>query len=262
MVIKDFLRFLLLLICCFCVVSSVAFAEDGSKKPNCAFTWTFYSNYIWQGLELSKANPFSPPSNSKEYNQGLSFTPWQSFDTRYRSSIPWDNKGKNHGVIAYQDSFSLTNETALNWKLGWLTYDTDAEENEKVFAGIGLNTFLSPGVSFWKGREFKQDAWTINFALSQNWDLSKCLSRADGWSLGLSSGVSYSNFDNVDYNDLQNANVWAGLNIPFKDGISLTPSINYSFPMKDLKRDMYEKESFRDLESGFVFGGVDLKIPF
>ncbi len=60
MVIKKFLRFLLLLICGFCVVSSVAFAEDGSKKPNCAFTWTFYSNYIWQGLELSKQIRFFP----------------------------------------------------------------------------------------------------------------------------------------------------------------------------------------------------------
>jgi hypothetical protein len=262
MVMKKFFRLLLLLICGLCVVCSVAFAEDGDRKPNCAFTWTFYSNYIWQGLELSKANPFFPPSNSKGYNQGLSFTPWQSFASGYSSSIPWENKEKNHGLITYQDSFPLTNETALNWRLGWLTYDTDAGENERAFAGIGLSTFLSPEVSLWKGREFKQDAWTINFALSQNWDLSKCLSRADGWSLGLGSRVSYSNFDNVDYNDLQNANVWAGLNIPFKDGISLTPSVNYSFPMKDLKRDMYEEGSFRGLESGFVFGGVDLKIPF
>ena len=259
---KKFFRLLLLLICGLCVVCSVAFAEDGNRKPNCAFTWTFYSNYIWQGLELSKANPFFPPSNSKGYNQGLSFTPWQSFDSGYSNPINKEEGRKNHGLLTYQDSFPLTNETALNWRFGWLTYDTDAGENEKTFAGVGLNTFLSPEVSVWKGREFKQDAWTINFALSQNWDLSKCLSRADGWSLGLGSRVSYSNFDNVDYNDLQNANVWAGLNIPFKDGVSLTPSINYSFPMKDLKRDMYEEGSFGGLESGFVFGGVDLKIPF
>jgi hypothetical protein len=258
MVMKKFLRLLLLLICGLCVVGSVAFAEDGDKKPNCAFTWTFYSNYIWQGLELSKAKPFFPPSN----NQGLSFTPWQSFDSVYGNPINKEAGRKNHGLLAYQDSFPLTKETALNWKFGLLTYDTDAGENEKTFAGVGLNTFLSPEVSFWKGREFKQDAWTINFALSQNWDLSKCLSKADGWTLGLGSGVSYSNFDNVDYNDLQNAHVWADLNIPFKDGISLNPSINYSFPVNDLKKDMYGEGNFRGLESGFVFGGVDLKIPF
>jgi hypothetical protein len=61
---------------------------------------------------------------------------------------------------------------------------------------------------------------------------------------------------------LPNANVWAGLNIPFKDGVSLTPSINYSFPMNDVKRDMSGEGNFRGLDSGFVFGGVDLKIPF
>jgi hypothetical protein len=261
MVMKIFLRLLLLLICGLCVVCSVAFAEDGAKKPNCAFTWTFYSNYIWQGLELSKANPFFPPSNSKGYSKGVSFTPWRNFDSGYSNSIPWGNKETN-GILTYQDSFPLTNQTALNWRLGWFTHDTDAGENETAFAGIGLNTFLSPQVGVWKGREFKQDAWTINFALSQNWNLSNCLSKADGWTLGLGSGVSYSSFDNVDYNDLQNANVWADLNIPFKDGVSLTPSIKYSFPMNDVKRDISGEGNFRGLDSGFVFGGVDLKIPF
>jgi hypothetical protein len=256
MVMKKFFRLLLLLICGLCVVCSVAFAEDGDRKPNCAFTWTFYSNYIWQGLELSK---FSP-SNSKGRNQGLSFSPWQNFDSGYSS--PKEEGRKNYGLLSYQDSFPLTNETALNWRFGWLTNDTDAGENEMAFAGIGLNTFLSPQVGVWKGREFKQDAWTINFALSQNWNLSNCLSKADGWTLGLGSGVSYSSFDNVDYNDLQNANVWADLNIPFKDGVSLTPSIKYSFPMNDVKRDISGEGNFRGLDSGFVFGGVDLKIPF
>ena len=260
MVMKKYLKLLLLLICGLCVVYSVAFAEDGDRKPTCAFTWTFYSNYIWQGLDLSMANPFSLPSDSRGYRQGLSFTPWQNFDFGYSNP---ERGRQNSGILAYQDSFSLTDKTALNWKLGWLTYDTnDARENEMAFAGIGLNTFLSPQVSLWKGREFKQNAWTINFALSQNWDLSKCLSKTDGWTLGLGSGVSYSSFDNVDYNDLQNGNVWADLNIPFKNGVSLNPSINYSFPMNDIKRNINGEGNFRGLDSGFVFGGVDLKIPF
>jgi len=260
MVLKKKFKLLLLLTCGLCVAGSTAFAEDGNRKPNCAFTWTFYSNYIWQGLELSKGSPFFSPLSLNGYNQGLSFTPRQRFDSGYSIPINKEEAGKNYGLLAYQDSFSLTNEMALNWGFGWLTSDADAGENEKAFAGIGLNTFLSPEVSVWKGKEFKQDAWTINFALSQNWDLSKCLS--DGWSLGFGSGVSYSNFDNVDYNDLQNANIWADLNIPFKDGISLTPSINYSLPMNDVKRDMQGEGRFRGLDSSFVFGGVDLKIPF
>jgi len=254
---NKFLRFLLLLIGGLCIGSG-AFAGDEYRKPNSAFTWTFYSNYIWQGLELNKL----PFSNLKAPNQGLSFTPWRTTSDAGFNSFR-EQGSKPHGLLSYQNSFLLTNETALNWRLGWLTYDTNSGENKKAFAGIGLNTFLSPEFSLWKGRDFKKDeAWTINFALSQNWDLSKCLSKADGWSLGLGSGMSYSSFDNADYNDLQNANVWADLNIPFKDGVSLTPSINYSFPMNDIKRNMYGEENFRGLESGFVFGGVDLKIPF
>jgi hypothetical protein len=264
MVMKKLLRLLLFLLCGFCVVCSAAFPQDGAKKTNCAFTWTFYSNYIWQGLELNEASPFFFSSNSKSYNKALGFTPLQSFDSEYSNPIPWDNKEegrKNYGILAYQDSFPLTDRTALNWRLGCLTYNA-AGENEKALAGVGLNTFSSPGNNSWKGMELKPDAWTINFALSQNWDLSKGSSGANGWSLGLGSGVSYSNFNNVGYNDLQNANIWANINIPLKDGFSLTPSINYSFPMNDVKRNISGEGSLTGLESGFVFGGVALKIPY
>ena len=261
MVMKKFLKILLLFICSLCIVCSVVIAEDGAKKPNCAFTWTFYSNYIWQGLELNKENPFSPSSNSNRYNQGLSFTPWRNFDSGYSNSIPWKNK-REGGVFAYQDRSPLTDQTALNWRFGWLNYNTDAGENEKAFAGLGLNTFLSPEISFWKGTELKQDLWAINFALSQNWNLSNFGARTDGWNLGIGSGVSYSNFDNADYNDWQNANVWADLNFQFKDGVSLNPSIKYSFPVNDERKDLYGEGNFRGLESSFVFGGVVLKIPF
>jgi len=263
MMMKKFLILLLFLIGSLCVVCSVVIAEDGAKRPNCAFTWTFYSNYIWQGLELSNTNPFSPSSKSKGYTHGLSFAPWRNFDFGYSNSIPWGNK-KEGGVLAYQDRFPLTDQTALNWRLGWLTHDTDAGENERAFAGagVGLNTFLSPEISFWKGTELKQDAWTINFALSQNWNLSNFGPRTDGWTFGLGSGVSYSNFDNADYKDWQNTSVWADFNIQFKDRFSLTPSINYSFPTNDERKDIYGEGNFRGLESSFVFGGVALKIPF
>jgi len=111
MVMKKFLRLLLLLLAGLYVVCSVAFAEDGDRKPNCAFTWTFYSNYIWQGLELNKANPFFPPSNG--YKKGLSLTLGRNFDSVYSDSIPWGNKETN-GILAYQTIFLTTNKRALN----------------------------------------------------------------------------------------------------------------------------------------------------
>ena len=265
MIVKKYLKLFLFLILGFFIVSSAAFAESGAKNPNCAFTWTFYSNYIWQGLELSESNPFLFPSVFKGYNQALIYSERGDFDSGYSDPFSWDSERerlKRNRVLSYQDSFFLTDETALNCRLGWLNYDAKPGKNENLFAGFGLNTLLSPEVSVLRGMGFKEDAWSINFALSQNWDLSKYWPKVGGWTLGLGSGLSYLDFDNVNYDDWQNANVWADLNIPFNDGCSLTPSINYSFPVNDVRRNMVEDGSYTGLESSFVFGGVSLEIPF
>lgn len=265
MIVKKYLKSLLFLVLGLFIVSSVALSEDGVKKPNCAFTWTFYSNYIWRGLELSKASPFLFSSVFKGYNQVLNYSEGEDFDSGYSDPFSWDSRRewlKSNRMLSYQDSFPLTDETALNWRLGWLNNDAQSDKNENIFAGFGVNTFLSPEVSVWRGMGFKEEAWSINFALSQSWDLSKHWPKAGGWTLGLGSGLSYLNFDNVTYEDWQNANVWADLHIPFNDGCSFTPSINYSFPVNDVKRDMFEDGSYTGLESSFVFGGVTLKIPF
>jgi hypothetical protein len=238
------------------MVGSVAFAEEAAKKSNSAFTWSFYSNYIWQGLELNTI----PLSKVKAPGQGVSFTPWRTLN--YGVNNLREERSKPRGLLTYQDNFALTDQTALNWRLGWLTYDTEAGETEKAFAGFGLNTFLSPEVSLWKGKEFNQDSWTLNFALSQDWHLNNSVSTVNGWTFGLGSGMSYSNFDNADYDDVQNANVWADLNIPFNDGVSLTPSVNYSYPVNDSKKSLSGEGNFRGVDSGFVFGSVDLKVPF
>jgi len=262
MIKKLGLKFYLFLLAIF-LINSIGMAEEKINRPTCAFTWTFYSDYIWQGLDLSKASSFLFPSLASKNKLGLNFF---ELGNEFSNNFPDKEKiegWENNGILAYQDHLSLNDQTAINWKLGWANYDTRSGEKKDVFAGLSLDAFLYPEVSFWKGIDVNDEEWRINLALSHSWDLSKYLSQAEGWTLGLGSGVSYLNREKMDYREWENANLWADLNIPFNKDCLLTPSINYSFPMHRLeKNNLSEEGHFTGLESSFVFGGISLKIPF
>ncbi len=246
---------------------AMAFAEE--DKPTCNTDLTVYSKYVWRGYELSKDSIVIFPSMTVGY-KGFDMNVWGDFDTDYEG----DNTGNNgtewwetDWVLTYSNSLDVAG-TALNWTLGWIYYDVDGADNEEVFAVLGLDVLLSPEISVWKGIEYGDDSWYYKLALSHSFPLD------NGWSIDVGAWGSYMSIegwaiDGGDYDELHDSTIWAGLNIPVNDWCTITPSINYSFPLSSDAEDVIERESFdfnhvtmSGGDSDWVYGGVNVNISF
>lgn len=254
-------------LCLFMVIfgvslASIAFAEEEAVKPHCDFTWTFYSQYIWRGFDLSKDNLVTFPS--LRAGRGFHFNSWKDLDTNDERTLRRNNDTdwwKTDWIFTYSNRLNILDDTPLNWTLGWVTPDTGKGEDNEVFGILGLDTTLAPKISVWRGME-GGDSWYLHLAMSHSWDLSKRWPEVKGWTLDLGGGVSYYDIDNIRYSDFRDVDVWAGLNIPVSDWCSLSPSLNYSFPMSDGAKGFLEDSSFDEVDSHFVFGGIKLNINF
>ncbi|MBN2466582.1 MAG: hypothetical protein JXD19_00385 [Deltaproteobacteria bacterium] len=247
---------------------SAAVAEE-AEKPTCDFTLTFYSQYIWRGFELSKDSLVIFPSITVSY-KGFGFNVWGDFDTDYEGANTGGNGTEwweTDWVLTYSNTLNV-GFTDLNWTVGWIYYDVDGGEDEELFVILGLDTFLSPELSVWNGIEYGDDSWYFNFALSHSWDLPVCWPKAENkWSLDVGGWVSYYYIENgdlngSDYEEWHDGTIWAGVNVPINDWCTITPSINYTFPLCDDSEDFLEAASFDGNDSDFFYGGVTLSVSF
>lgn len=237
-------------------VGTDAFAEE--EKPTCDMSVGVYSQYIWRGLELSRDSIVIFPETTVSY-KGFGFTIWGDLDTDYYDETAHNNNStelwETDYVLTYNNSFSK-----LNYTLGWIYYDVDNGEDQEVYVVLGLDTFLSPEISVWRGIEHT-DSWYINFALSHSFKMN------NGWSIDMGGWVGYydipdGDLDGGDYSEFHDATIWAALNIPLTEWATLTPSINYSFPLSSGSEDYIEAASFRGDDSRFLYGGITLAVSF
>lgn len=237
-------------------MGTIAFAEE--EKPTCDMSMTASSQYVWRGFELSKESLVLFPSMTVGY-KGFAFNLWADLDTDYYGA----NTGNNGTelwetdiVLSYSNSFSLTPELNLDWTLGWIYYDTDGGEDEEVFATLGLDTLLSPTVSIYRGIEYGE-SWYYSMALSHSFPLND-----DGMTFDVGGWGSYYDIDNDDYNAWHDGTVWAGMTIPVTEWCSVSPAINYSFPLSSKSEDYIEAASFDGDDSDFFYGGLTFNASF
>lgn len=273
---KTYLLGLVLLLFSVCL-ASFAFAQEEKEqgmKPHCAFTWTFYSKYIWRGFELSKDSLVMFPSLTVGVDLGgnkgtFDFNVWGDFDTNYEGPTTGNNDTQwweTDWVFTYSNALKFACDTTLNYTLGWIYYDTDAGEDEELFVILGLDwpvlsRFVSPSVSIWKGIEWGPSTY-VNLALSHSFALDNLGPKVKGWTFDLGGWVSYYDIDDANYNAFHDANIWAGFTIPVNDWCSLIPTINYTFPMSNEAQDYIKSASFNGEDSHYVYGGAALKISF
>ncbi len=239
------------------ILTPMAYAED-AEKPTCSSSFSFYSQYIWRGYELSKESLVIFPSITVSY-KGLGFNVWGDFDTDYYGTHTGNNNTEwweTDMVITYGNSFSLTPNMNLNWTLGWIYYDTDLGDDEEVFAVLGLDTLLSPKFSIYRGIEYGE-SWYMNLAVSHSFPLNDC-----GLTLDVGGWGSFYDIKREDYSAWHDGNIWVGMTVPITDWCSAAPAINYSFPLSDKSDDFLKAASFDGDDSDFVYGGVTFNINF
>ena len=233
-----------------------AFAEG--DKPTCDMSVTVYSQYIWRGFELSRDSIVIFPEMTVSY-KGFGFTICGDLDTDYYlESAQNQNRmelWETDYVLTYSNKFGK-----LNCTLGLIYYDVDNGEDQEVYVVLGLDTFLSPELSIWRGIEHT-DSWYFNLGVSHSFELD------NKWSLGVGGWISYYDIPDGDpitgddYNEFHDGTIWIELSIPLNEWATLTPSINYTFPLSSDADDFFEASSFEG-DSDWIYGGIALSISF
>jgi len=120
-----------------------------------------------------------------------------------------------------------------------------AEDVSEIYAGVSLNTLLSPALKVYY--DYDNEATYVAASIGHSLDLK------EGLTLNLGALVSY--VDNDAYNDLHNAELSAGLDYALTDQITLSPAVIYSTPLSN------DAEDLAGLDDEFM-GGLTLTLSF
>jgi hypothetical protein len=223
---------------------------------------SFYSQYIWRGLELSRDSLVIFPSMTIGY-KGFAVNLWADLDTNFGTGNE-DRKFKlqeTDVTVSYSNSYE---PWKLNYTMGWILYDyqptagnadgtiTDTK-NQELFLSLGLNTLLKPTLTAYQEIETGK-ALYISLALSHSFAVYK------DWSLDLGGWVSYmENHSTAHISNFHDGNISAGLKIPLNNYLSVKPNIQYSFALSgDAAQKIRDNSEalFHHRQDNFVYGGI------
>jgi hypothetical protein len=233
-----------------------AIAEE--DKPSCEMYLSANSQYIWRGFGSSKDSLVIFPEMKVSY-KGFSFDIWGDLDTNYAGKT-----GHSSSMDMVETDYTLAYGNTIGivrYSAGWIYYGLDGDEDQEVFVIIGLNTFLSPEIDIYRGIEHSDPSWYFRFAISHHIDLPESLS------LDLSAWAGYYDLPQATtrsgkyYSAFHDASVGAKLNIPITCWCTVSPYLNYSFPLSDKADDLIQDISFGN-DSKFLYGGVTLSVVF
>lgn len=274
---KKILITIMLGLMVFSYSTAVLAQEDKEERPTCNLSWTLYSKYVWRGYELSKDSLVMFPSITVSY-KGFSMNMWGDLDTSYKGNAGEESTNKwweTDWILTYSNSFKK-----LNYTFGWIYYDIDpstyTRASQELFTTLGLDVLLKPTLSVYREIALGGERWYINLGVSHTFPIVKreILGFCGEQTLDVGGWISYltahhnASKGELDYEGMHDGNIWAAYNIPINNFITVSPSINYSFPLSNRSQRELRHASFDYLEHGkdgdshFVYGGVTLKVSF
>jgi len=222
---------------------------------------SFYSKYVWRGLELSKDSLVIFPSATIGY-KGFAFNAWVDLDTHFDNPPPGEDKEftlqETDITLTYTNNIDMLK---MGYTLGWVYYDTDGfygdtpTTNQEIFVTLAFDVILKPTLSIYNEIQTGEARYVL-LALSHSFNVYK------DWSLDVGGSVSYLYVKQEDFSDMHDGNLGAGLTIPLTQYCSVTPKIQYSFPLTSDASDRIEASSFDGDDDQFVYGGVILDLEF
>lgn len=206
---------------------------------------SLYSQYIWRGYELSKDSLVIFPTLTVGY-KGFAINLWADMDTRFWGGPDKELKIQETDLtLSYSNSFKK-----INYSLGWIYYNYQPNKNQELFATFTYDTFLKPTFCIYNEIEIGQ-AWYFLLGASHSIPVYK------DWSLDLAGTVSYlhDKSDPSDFSNFHDGNLSLGIKIPINQYLSVSPKVQYSFPLTDHARREIKSSAFSG-NSDFVYGGV------
>ena len=257
--------------------SSLSYAQEATPQPaaqsspekielpeglTANMNVSFYSQYIWRGIELSKDSMVIFPTLTLGY-KGFSVNLWADLDTNFANPLPGESKNFSLQETDVTVSYSNTlKPLKTNYTFGWIFYDTDGfngtqpVDNQELFLTLAPELPLNPTFSVY-GELQAATAWYFSLGLSHSFTFYK------DWSFDVGGYGSYFYSKQEYYSGLNDANLSAGLKIPINKHMSITPKVQYSFPLSSNASNRLKSLSFNGDHDQFFYGGLvfDYNLP-
>ena len=253
-------------------VPSGAVVEE--EKPTASVSLMAMSKYVWRGFELSKDSVVLQPSMTVAY-KGFSANVWGNEDTdvyvQGAEGEDSNNWTETDLTLAYDWTVGPVGLTA-----GYIYYSLIGLDSQEVFGRATLHTLLTPTLTVY--RDYDHFAgWYVTLGVSHSVPITEKI----GINLGAQVGYlnadddsSYPEFDGVGnqtteaYSGFHDGLLMVSIPIPVTEYISITPMVNYSFPLTSDAGDLIESWS-QEVANGhahgdddFIYGGVSVSMAF
>ncbi len=216
-------------------------AED---KPTADASVAFYSQYVWRGYELSEDSLVIQPSLTVGY-KGFAANLWGNLDTDQAGmtsdSFNWN---ETDFTLSYDGAFDK-----LGYSIGYIYYDLDgADDSQEIYVGLSYDTILSPAITVY--RDFDNyKGYYVNLGIGHSFPIN------EKFAMDLGASAGYYNFDDTDYSALHDGLLSASITFPVNEYLSITPEIDYSFPLSD------DAEDIEGIDNVF-YGGISASFTF
>ena len=257
-------------ILCMGSTAGLAMADD---KPTADLSVSALSKYVWRGLEFSQDSIVIQPSMTVGF-KGFSANLWGNLDTDLHSQSPTTNSWNETDLtLSYDWTMGMAGLT-----LGYIYYGLDgAQDTQEVFISAALDTIFSPTLTVYRDYD-NLAGWYATLGVSHSITLK------DDIALDLGAQVSYLSADEASsygevingaksatdsYSALHDGILSASVTIPINDYISITPLLNYTFPLSSDASDYMEISSIdangalnNGGDDNFIYGGISVSMAF
>ena len=253
-------------LCCM-QFSGMAMAEE--DKPTANLAVSTLSKYVWRGFEMSKDSLVLQPSMTVAY-KGFSANAWGNEDTKVyvqnAEGAGTNNWTETDLTLAYDWTMGPVGLTA-----GYIYYSLIGLDSQEVFGRATLHTFLTPTLTVY--RDYDHYAgWYTTLGVSHTVPLMDKIGLNLGAQIGYLAADDANSYAKVGtteaYKGFHDGQLSASIAIPINQYISITPVLNYSFPLTSNARDLFKTTSQEFLNSGsdgrsdFIYGGITVSMAF
>ena len=237
-------------------------------KPTANLAISALSKYVSRGFELSKDSIVLQPAVTVAY-KGFSANIWGNEDTNvYVQGV--DGGGSHNWTetdvtLAYDWTVGPVGLT-----VGYIYYSVIGPDTQEIYGRVALHTLLTPTLTVY--RDYDHFAgWYATLGVSHIIPITEKISLNLGAQLGYLATDDASSYAKVNspseaYTGFHDGLLTATIPITVNQYITVTPVLNYSFPLTSNARDLIKVNSqeFFNYGSGgqsdFIYGGITVSL--
>ena len=208
--------------------------QDDDPEVSISVDAAVMNKYIWRGILLTDGAVLQPSLSIGI--GGASFNIWGNMDL---SDVNGNEYKLNEVDYTGDYTFSLD---SLSLSVGFIHYtfpNTDFDSTTELYVGLGLDTVLSPSVTYYQDIDLIEGAY-LSIGGGHSVPLGEDYSLDLGAALGWGSEEHNAFYYGAEVSGFTDFLVSASVTIPLNDLISITPTAGYSFLIEEDIRDAFE----------------------